>query len=252
MSKPTLIYIPGLDGTGRLLHRQPALYEDYHVLCEAFPQDRPATYEELAAAAAVHMEEASPDRPVVVLAESFGGAVALTLALTRPELIERLVLVNTFAYFPKRGVIGLAATLGRYFPDRPSPPWSRPLRAPFFFSPDIPLFEQTAWWERTGGVSARAYGWRLAMIRRVDLRPRLKEIALPTLVLVAPDDRVVPCRAGRELARLLPHSHLVERRVGHAALIHPRVDIHQLLADPSNWSTGMATESAKTVAGMKG
>ena len=38
----------------------------------------------------------------VILAESFGGAVALTLALARPDLVGRLVLVNTFAHFPAR------------------------------------------------------------------------------------------------------------------------------------------------------
>src|SRR5438105_3401036 len=67
-------------------------------------------------------------RPATVVAESFGGAVALTLALRHPELLERLVLVNTFAYFPSRLLIALGATLGRLLPARPSPPRSRPLR----------------------------------------------------------------------------------------------------------------------------
>jgi pimeloyl-ACP methyl ester carboxylesterase len=238
MSLPTLIYIPGLDGTGKLLHGQPDLFDAYDVICESYPTDRPTTYEELAATAATHLEALAGGRPAIVLAESFGGGVALTLALNRPELIERLLLVNTFAHFPKRGLIGLAAWLGRYFPERPSPLWTRALRAPFFFSPDVPAAARQGWWERTGGVPAGAFGRRLRQIVGLDLRPRLHEITLPVQVLAAPDDRVVPPRAGRELARLLPRAKLLEMRVGHAALVHPKVNVCQLLAEPSYWPHG--------------
>jgi pimeloyl-ACP methyl ester carboxylesterase len=246
MSQPTLIYLPGLDATGRLLHRQPALHDEYQVLCESYPQDRVITYEELAATAATHLEEASADRPAVVLAESFGGAVALTLALARPELIERLVLVNTFAYFPARVRVTVANWLGRYFPNRPSPPWTRAFRAPFFFSSDVPPAERQAWWDRTAGVPASAFGRRIAMLHAIDLRPRLREINIPTLVLAAPDDRVVPCRAGRELARLLPQAHLIEPRVGHAALVHPTVNIAEILANPAYWPEKMTGAGLKS------
>jgi 3-oxoadipate enol-lactonase len=162
----------------------------------------------------------------------------LTLALARPELVQRLVLVNTFAYFPARLRINLAAWAARFFPDKPSPPASRGLRGLFFFSPDISAEDRTLWWERTADVSLRAYGQRLNMIVGLDLRGRLSSIRIPALVLAAPDDRVVPSSAGRELARLLPSAHLVKLRVGHTAMIHPRVDIARLLADPSCWPAG--------------
>src|SRR5689334_23075669 len=87
-----LLYLPGLDGTGRLLHRQPGLHAGYAVHCLSYPQDRPQTYTQLADAVIARLEETGP---AVVLAESFGGAVALTAALARPELVRRLVLVNT-------------------------------------------------------------------------------------------------------------------------------------------------------------
>src|SRR5690606_1886963 len=121
------------------------------------------------------------------------------------------------------------------FPNRPSPPWTRGLRGRYFFSKDIPPEERQAWWERTGGVSALAMGRRIAMIPSLDLRPRLKEITTPTVVVAAPDDRVVPPAAGRELAQLLPNAKLLELRVGHAALIHPKMRVRELLADSSLW-----------------
>ena len=100
--RPCVVYLPGLDGTGRLLHRQADLHEQYDVRCIAYPQDQPQTYESLANLALSHLEGAGGG---IVLAESFGGAVALTLALQRPDLVQRLVLVNTFAYFPRRLIV---------------------------------------------------------------------------------------------------------------------------------------------------
>src|SRR5258708_918441 len=129
--RPPLLFIPGLDGTGRLLFRQPRLHKTYDVRCVSYPHSPPATYEELADAAALRLV----DGRGVVLAESFGGAVALTLALRRPDLVSRLVLVNTFAHFPRRLIIEIASEVGRFLPARPAPPATRELRALFFFGP---------------------------------------------------------------------------------------------------------------------
>jgi pimeloyl-ACP methyl ester carboxylesterase len=229
-SAPPLVYLPGLDGTGRLLFRQGALHQFYRVECISYPQNRPATYAQLAAMGAERLERAG--RPGIVLAESFGGAVALTLALARPELVERLVLVNTFAWFPARWRIGLAAWAGQFFPPRPGHPATRGVRGRFFFGPDIPPAERAEWWERTADVPLNAYGHRLRMIAELDLRSQLRQVRVPALVLVAPNDRVVPPRAGLDLARRLPNARLVRLAAGHAAMIHPRVDIARLLADP--------------------
>jgi 3-oxoadipate enol-lactonase len=237
-SKPVVLYLPGLDGTGRLLYRQGPLHNGYRVVCASYPQDRFADYEELAGSAERELEAVGEGRPAAVLAESFGGAVALTLALRRPDLVERLLLVNTFAHYPHRFRIQLFALLSEVLPARPSPPRSREFRARFFFSPDVGPEVRGGWWERTSGVPMSGFALRLRLVRRVDLRRQLPQVRCPALVLVAPDDRVVPPVAGRELARLLPHAHLVEMRVGHAALVHPRVDVARLLAEPEYWMPG--------------
>lgn len=237
-SKPLMLYLPGLDGTGRLLYRQKPLHDDYRLMCASYPQDRFADYEELAGSAERELEAVGEGRPAAVLAESFGGAVALTLALRRPDLVERLLLVNTFAHFPHRFRIHLFALLSELLPARPSPPRSRAFRARFFFSPDVAQEVRDGWWGRTGDVPMSGFALRLRLVRRVDLRRQLCKVRCPALVLVAPDDRVVPPTAGRELARLLPHAHLLEMRVGHAALVHPRVDVAGLLAEPRYWKPG--------------
>lgn len=230
--RQALIYLPGIDGTGRLLHRQARLFENYEVHTVSYPQDRLLTYDELADLGARALEASPGYRPGVVLAESFGGAVALTLALNRPELVERLVLINTFAYYPRR-YIDLLAWLGPFFPNKPGHPATRRFRGWFFFAPEIPSAERDEWWNRTGDVPLCAYGARLGLVAKLDLRPRLPTIDIPTLVLASPNDRIVPAPAGCDLARRLPRTQLKQIPVGHAALIHPRVDIASWLAKMS-------------------
>lgn len=219
--RPRLVYLPGIDGTGRLLHRQTRLFERYDVRCINYPQDRPSTYSDLVALS----ESALAPSGGIVLAESFGGAVALLLALKRPDLVTRLALVNTFAYFPRRPLIALLAAAGAFLPCRPVAAWTRGLRGRFFFPPGTPKAEQDDWWERTADVPMSAYGMRLALLATIDLRPRLSEIRVPAVVFVSPNDHIVPPPAGRLLARRLPNARLIERPAGHAALIQPGVDV---------------------------
>lgn len=225
-TRPPLVYLPGIDGTGRLLHRQPGLDPRYAVFRANYPQLGTATYPILAAPAVGFLEQHGPG---VVLAESFGGAVGLLIALDRPELVKTLVLVNSFAYYPRRVWITLAAVAGRFFPSRPAPAFSRWVRGRFFFTGDTPRREQDEWWERTADVPSSAYGRRLRMIYRLDLRPRLGEVKVPTIVLVSRRDRVVPAEAGRLMAKRIPNARLVEVPTGHAALIHPSVDVARIL-----------------------
>jgi pimeloyl-ACP methyl ester carboxylesterase len=227
--RPTLLYLPGLDGTGRLLHRQPRLHERYDVRCAAYPQDDAHGYADLVDLAAGLL---APAGGGTVLAESFGGGVALLLALRRPDLVRGLVLVNTFAYFPRRATIGLFAWLGPYLPARPSHPATRPVRGLAFFARDIPPAERREWWERTADVPMRAFGHRFRLVAGLDVRPQLPGIRTPAVVVAAQDDRVVPACAGKALARLLPRARLLCPRVGHAALIHPRLDVAALLQEP--------------------
>lgn len=220
-SKSRLIYFPGIDGTGRLLHRQRRLFDAYDVCCISYPQDQPRTYQELSG---LGEEQLSSDGGII-LAESFGGAVALDLALRRPDLVKRLVLVNTFAWFPRRPLIQLLKWGGRLLPQRTAPQRFRGPRGILFFPPATPKLEQNAWWELTADVPMRAYGMRVSMIADLDLRARLPEIKTPATVFVSPNDRIVPPTAGRLLAKRLPYARLIELPAGHAAMIDPRVDV---------------------------
>ena len=218
----TLLYLPGIDGTGRLLFSQPTLQTQFHIVPVSYPQDRHHDYRDLVDLA---VKALASYASAVVVAESFGGAVGLMLALTHPARVEELVLVNTFAWYPRRLWIDGASWVGGSLPGWPASRVGQPIRSYFLFDPEVPLPIRQEWWRRTADVPLSALAHRVDLIRRLDLRSQLADVRVPTRILAAPNDRMVPCTAGRTLARRIPASQLWQPRVGHAALVHPRIDL---------------------------
>ena len=56
-----------------------------------------------------------PERPVYLLGESFGGILAIMLAARRPDLVDRLVLVNPATAFNR----SVWPTIGTVLPQVP-------------------------------------------------------------------------------------------------------------------------------------
>ncbi len=59
--------------------------------------------------------QSPPERPVYLLGESFGGVLALAVAEARPDLVDRVVLVNPATSFPR----SLWPMLGPFLPQVP-------------------------------------------------------------------------------------------------------------------------------------
>jgi pimeloyl-ACP methyl ester carboxylesterase len=228
-----VVYLPGIDGTGRLLFRQEQLFAEFAVTCVAYPQNDTHTYADLVALGASALEETGP---AAVVAESFGGTVALGLALTRPDLVRRLVLVNTFARYPRRLFIDVAGLVGPWLPWAPPTSLTRPVRGYFIFGPGVTEEAKRAWWKHTADVPMRVYGHRCRLIRELDLRPRLSATTTPAVVFAAPNDRVVPAPAGRLLANRLPNARLLHPcATGHSALLDSRINVAVWLKDERLW-----------------
>ena len=228
IEKPVLLYLPGLDGTGRLLFAQHRLFDRYEVLCQVYPNDQNHDYESLASDAAARVRSECDGRPVTVLAESFGGGVSIEFVTRFPELVERLVLVNTFAKFPKPWIPKLGQLL-RFGPARPSPTWTRRFRERTLFADDCPREIRMQWWEQVKDLKVSTAGHRARLIAGLDRVGDLRDIDIPTLVIVATDDRLVAPIAGKELAEHLPNARLIQVTGGHNLMAHPAFDLCEYL-----------------------
>jgi pimeloyl-ACP methyl ester carboxylesterase len=229
--KPALAYLPGLEGTGELFFMQEsALRDQYDVVKVPWRTEPPFDVTDLAADVASALDQAGAARATVV-AESFGGVVALAFALSHAERVERLVLVNTFPYYPTRGLLRFGRALS-YGPK----PLVHALRvafdSPLLRLEGIPREARRRFFAAARGQPHAAYRQRLELIAQHDVRTRLREITAPTLVVSSGRDRVVPPEMSRMLARAIPGARLHALPLaGHAALLTPGVSLADLLED---------------------
>src|SRR5262245_32234813 len=96
--KDHLVLVPGIDGTGLLFYRQiPTLTRSFEVTT-THHRDEARSMDDLVADLDRAVASASPDRPVTLLGESFGGALTLSYAVAHPDRVERIVILNSFAH----------------------------------------------------------------------------------------------------------------------------------------------------------
>jgi len=217
---PELVYVPGIDGSGELLLGLAERLEPYFRLTRlCYRGDTSGDHTTLAASVARCIQGLGAPS-ALVLAESFGVAVALLTALDHPRQVAGLALVNGFARYSNR--LGLALTRG-VFALAPAA-WIHRGRRGFVQRGLIaPRHDEAA----LAGVLALRGDWfderyraRLRWIAAVDVRARLGEVRCPVEVFAAEQDRVVDSvRAGRELVAGIPVARLsVLPRAGHLVL----------------------------------
>src|SRR5262245_26027664 len=215
-----LVYVPGIDGSGELLLGTAARLERRFRLTRLrYAGDTAGDYATLAASVADCIAAAGSAR-ALVLAESFGVAVALQTALDQPGRIAGLALVNGFARHENRVGLVLARGLFALAPRA----WIHAARARFvqrgLFAPRRDEEALRALLALRGDWFDARYRARLALIQRLDLRPRLGAIRCPAAFFAGDSDRVVAAvPAAREMQAAIPESELtVIEAAGHLVL----------------------------------
>jgi pimeloyl-ACP methyl ester carboxylesterase len=228
---PAVVLVSGMDGTGQLFYRQvPLLARSYRVATYAL-RDRASTMEQLVADLARVVEAVSPvDRRAIVVGESFGGALAMSFALAKPEMVSALVVLNSFPYFAPQirlrlAVIGLSAL-----------PWGamriiRRLTAFRLHSRHTHRREIRRFMELTASATRQGYVNRLKLLMRYDVRHELHALRAPALFVASELDHLVPSvEQARDMAARTPGSVVrVLDGHGHICLIAPDIDLAQML-----------------------
>ena len=164
------------------------------------------------------MTKALEVRPFALLGHSFGGIVALHFALAHPELLTHLILVSTPAShdfiqdveeaLPSQLEQEALAELSSFQESEPSDQIMRrslELLAPIYFHDPARVSElgldSVQFSPETQAVWESLEGF--------DLRPRLSEIQVPTLVIAGDSDLSVTPERARETADALPHGKLL-------------------------------------------
>jgi pimeloyl-ACP methyl ester carboxylesterase len=156
-------------------------------------------------------------KDIVIIGNSVGGSAAARLAITRPELVRGLVLVNTGGFVPNNvftkafcWLLGTEAVTRRVMP--------RFVRA--YMKPQTPsdegIVKRAQARARTAeGIRTAASVWRSFDTPEYDLRGSAHGISAPTLIVWGDRDPVVAMRVGRATHQVIPGSTLQVLHTGH-------------------------------------
>lgn len=203
-----IVLVPGLAGGWRLLAPLAArLARRYEVYVPSLRGDRFLSGSARIKEFGDHAEDLDAiigqlglERPAV-FGVSFGGAIALELAVQRPNRLSSLIVYGAEPRFR----VNLGATIARRVLERfPLPTDSRFLNQFFNLlqgnkpAPDDPWsdFVVERCWDTDQSVMAR----RIGLLETFDVTDRLWRIEVPTLILAGSRDVVVPRSRQRALA----------------------------------------------------
>lgn len=236
-SGPAILIIHGLGG--QLRHFSYALLERLSGTHRVVLVDRPGAGHsprvagygigDHAALIARFIEELGIDRPIVV-GHSFGGAVALALALDHPDLVRRLVLIAPLSqpmmvvHQPFKAFLAaplwlreaacktIAVPLGLVV--RP-----RAQRATFWPEPIAPDFDQAAGGAlvlRPATLSAGFEEISTAAVQLTQMAERYSQLRMPVSILFGRGDQVLdPAIHGQRTADAIPQARLTLIDGGH-------------------------------------
>lgn len=226
----TVVLVPGIDGTAELFYRQiPLLARSFNVVAFPLPDRREATMDDLVGDLAALIAEVS-NRPVILCGESFGGALSMSLALARPELVGGLVIINSFPYLANRVQLAVAPVITKLIPWAAMPVIRRVtehrIHSAHTLRQDLHEFRT-----RMRGIGRGGYIRRLEIIRGYDVRSRLGDLAAPVLFLAGTEDKLVPSiEWATFMHERVPGSELIALDGhGHCCLINHDLDLDELI-----------------------
>lgn len=247
---PAVVLVPGLTGESQVFRYQvPALSAEYRVIAPNLRSGFAGVerrFDQFAHDVASVLD-ALGEPSACVLGLSFGGPVVMRFATLYPDRVWALVLANTLARLDLSHVglnrsllIPVARWTSRATPvpimRRLAELWGR--WGVWVYDPS-PGNERVVEYELE--VPSKVPGAlgtvRIETFRDVDLRPELRRIDKPALVIAGGSDGYTPVHWQREIAALLPESDYAEiPKGGHLSLISQAEVFNEVLCD---WLAGV-------------
>ena len=238
LDKPLLIYLPGLDETGKgLIDLQTASFEsDFNVCSLVIPANNLEDWEALATTALAltraEIKKLPRPQPVYLCAESFGGCLALEMLAEAPSLFDQAVLVNSASSFHRVPWLVLGARLLPWVPDlffKLSTYFSLPFLAQVH---RLTSAARKALLRSTQSAPKPTLQWRLTLMRTFSIREaQLRQVVRPVLLIGSAQDRILPSvNEALRLAKIFPQSQVVTLpHSGHACLVENGINLDEIM-----------------------
>jgi pimeloyl-ACP methyl ester carboxylesterase len=199
----TIVLLPGMDGTGSLFAPFiSALGNDFNFVTVRYPTTMGLGYRELEEIA----KQSLPTQGnFVILGESFSGPIAVALASKNPKGLVGLVLCSTFIRNP-RPRLKRFRVVSDFLPVKLTPAF---IYSYFLLGRAATPLLKSSIMAAVGQVSSKAFRARLRAVLNVDVSAEMKLVQVPTLYLVALQDRLVPLAASSYVTSVRPDTQVI-------------------------------------------
>ncbi len=233
---PLFVFLPGMDGTGKLLKTQlPGLEKFFDVRCVSIPADDLTDWTGLVEQTADLIQaerQLGLSRPVYICGESFGGCLALKLAAYSHDLFDRMILINPASSFSRQPIMGWGSTVVQWLPT-PLYQISTIGLLPFLTASErISPQNRNRLLTAMRSVTAKSAAWRLSLLNDFNLDEiPLNNILQPVLIMASEADRLLPSVTEADrLVRYLPNARqILLPDSGHACLLEREIRLEEIL-----------------------
>jgi len=234
--RPIFIYLPGMDGTGRMLYPQNKYLEKSFdiralVMC---PEDL-SDWESLADRLIEEIEAELKGKSsycVYLCGESFGGCLALKIATRSPKLFERVILINPASSFNQFPLLSWGSNIINLMPEWFYQECTGVLLNFLVAAEKVDFKAKETLSAAMRSVPAKTAAWRLSLLREFALDDRLlRRLTQPVLILAGAKDKLLPSvEEGRRLVSVLPRAQmLVLPDSGHACLLEKDINLYEII-----------------------
>ena len=233
---PILVFLPGMDGSELSLRNHfEALATVFDVRCFCIPGNDATSLtglvQRLVALLAVE-KQSQPDRPIYLCGESFGACLALEAVSCRPDLFDRLILINPASSFNRRLWRSLGSTILRWMPGTAYRVGAVGLMPFLVAAHRVSRHNRQCLRQAMQAVTPEAAAWRLSLLRDFRLnQAKLRRFKAPALLIASTADRLLPSTMEvKRLANQLQRAQTMRLDGSrHACLLERDISLYELL-----------------------
>ena len=234
--RPIFIYLPGMDGTGKMIYTQKKYLEKtFDIWALAISardlSDWDTLSDRLIEAIVAELKGRS-GCCVYLCGESFGGCLALKIATRSPELFERIILVNPASCFNQLPLLNWGGSIISLLPDLIYQECTGILLNFLTLADKVDNKVRYALLRAMQSIPSQTAAWRLSLLREFALGDRLlRRLTQPVLIVAGAKDRVLPSvEEARRLVSILPRAQmLVLPESGHACLLERDINLYKII-----------------------
>ena len=206
--------MPGLDGTGNLFEQFVSLLpEEFSTTIISYPTKEKLNYTQLEI---LVRHQLPKTEPYALIAESFSGAIAVSIAAEAPQNLKALILCASFVSNPAPSFLRWINHKSWF--ELPSPVWLVRTLSGLHDCEESVVKKLI---ESVQSVSPAVLSFRLDQILKLDGREQLRSCTVPLLLLRPQQDYFISHQIGvDEVLQIKPEVRCVEIAASHFVLQH--------------------------------